>query len=681
LHSEIVITLRDTNQNKQLDSHKETYHAKSSVESVYLTAGSRLPGLWHALRRMAKQAENQAAEVDFASRDTGPYRVAYADEVRLLPTRWFAYEPVDLLILTTANRDFLLGLLNDRDNRKEALAEWVRRGGRLVISAGRNQDVVAKLDDYLTLPAAITGVKQLPRLQNVQRWSASSPEPLWNALPPNNPDGPRPPLEVAKLEPKPGRELTQLVVEPDGSPLLVQGAYGMGRITLIGFDLDQPPFTTWKSQDDFWEKFLLLTAPPMKRQAANANPPRGLLETDRSELASQLQVNLEAFEDVPVISFGWVALFILLYILVVGPLDYLFLKKVVKRLELTWITFPVIVVTISAVAYFTAYWLKGNDQRVNKVDLIDIDLHGRQAYGHSWFTIFSPRIQNYTVALEPAAPGWAPAADAKRTSSVMLSWMGRPDASWGGTSRAHSQSLFRRAYDYTNDATGLSGVPIQVWSTKTFAASWQTDFDPARPLFQADLHRPKDRPTALSGTITSGLPENVVLEEATLFYDRGDGGRWYPLEQLLPGIPRRVDNVLADPSVLDMSGWFTSGTAQPASRPTTPSRRPPQGQAEPTLTVVKRLMFNEDDRTSSWHNNALRWLDQSWRLHRKEEVVLFGRLARIEGPAEETANHPGSPSRLWLGRLPSAGQPRPPLSGTLSQETYVRVFIPVQTKP
>src|SRR5207253_10708386 len=99
---------------------------------------------------------------------------------------------------------------------------------------------------------------------------------------------------------------------------------------------------------------------------------------------------------IPVSSCGWVALFILVYILVLGPLYYFFLQKVVNRLELTWITFPTVVITISVAAYFTAYWLKGNDQKINKVDLVDIDLHTQQVVGQSWFTIFSPRIQHYT---------------------------------------------------------------------------------------------------------------------------------------------------------------------------------------------------------------------------------------------------------------------------------------------
>src|SRR6185312_10665008 len=87
------------------------------------------------------------------------------------------------------------------------------------------------------------------------------------------------------------------------------------------------------------------------------------------ELGIDLKHALENFEEVPVISFGWVALFILFYIVLVGPLDYFILKKLFKRLELTWITFPTVVVIVSVAAYFTAYTLKGDSIRVNKIDV------------------------------------------------------------------------------------------------------------------------------------------------------------------------------------------------------------------------------------------------------------------------------------------------------------------------
>ena len=71
------------------------------------------------------------------------------------------------------------------------------------------------------------------------------------------------------------------------------------------------------------------------------------------ELGVDFKRELEQFEEVPVISFGWVALFILFYIVLVGPLDYFILKKVFKRLEWTWISSPILVLVVSVAAYAT----------------------------------------------------------------------------------------------------------------------------------------------------------------------------------------------------------------------------------------------------------------------------------------------------------------------------------------
>ena len=137
---------------------------------------------------------------------------------------------------------------------------------------------------------------------------------------------------------------------PTPSPLVVQGPYGLGRVTLVAFDPDQRPMRGWKGEENFWDQLLRGSGPGLA--TTQMNPLGGFggrYGGDQADEALQSYVNrLDQFEGVPVISFGWVALFILLYILVVGPLDYLFLKKVVKRLELTWITFPTVVLAVSA---------------------------------------------------------------------------------------------------------------------------------------------------------------------------------------------------------------------------------------------------------------------------------------------------------------------------------------------
>jgi hypothetical protein len=406
----------------------------------------------------------------------------------------------------------------------------------------------------------------------------------------------------------------------------------------------------------------------------------GYEQTPNNELASQLQTSLEDFEDVPVISFGWVALFILVYILVVGPLDYFFLKKVVKRLELTWITFPTVVIAISGAAYFTAYWLKGNDLKINKIDLVDIDLQTQQVYGNTWFTIFSPRIQHYTIGLEPSESSWAPPG-AKASSSTVLSWMSRPElaGNMGMGGRTQSQGLFRRAYDYATDATGLQGVPIQVWSTKSFAATWQAPLNADQPLIKADLSLTDKDKELIKGKITSQLP--VPLEDVVLYSRRSDQGRWYSLGRLLPEDAKRVENVLTSNGIQTTDWIGESSSILPRQTYPTKGGRSSGRFHERSLSVMKQLLFHVSSDKGGMRNNSLRHLSQTWRLqHKKHEVILFGRIPREEGSAEDMTKQPGTPSQLWLGALPAAGQTRPPLAGTLAQETYVRVFIPVQSK-
>jgi hypothetical protein len=651
----------------------DTFTAMDAGQQLFVSIGSKVPSLRRALNPNEK-------DNDEVIKETGRRRVTAIEDVRMMPNQWFAYEPVDLLILPTGNRDFLNALLNERQGSKEALVEWVRRGGNLLVSVGRNQDFVARLDPIAgILPVTLTGTLQRENeLRELGAWAGASMR-LLTA------EGKQAGIEVAKIERKPGKEVDFILPnhepKPDEALIIVSGAYGLGRVTVVAVDLDQPPFTSWEmeSQTKFWKQLLDLNpkriapATPVEKQMPN----QFAAMPENYQLAAQLERNLEDFEDVPVISFGWVALFILLYILVVGPLDYFFLKKVVKRLELTWITFPTVVITISVVAYFTAYWLKGNDQKINKIDLVDIDLHTQQVYGNSWFTIFSPRIQHYTVGLEPATPGWAAAPPANQTSPpVTVSWMGRPESGWGGSGRQHSQGLFRRTYDYVGEAQALKGVPIQVWSTKSFSASWQAPIDPAHPLITSDLHHPTGDTagTKVSGTITSHLP--ATLEDVFIYHH----GKWHKLESLLTGGTLRVDKALDDPAGFAMEEWYTQvPTTYSARRPRNTSgsyatnQQPP---AENTPQIIKRLLFyKSNDRE---RNDTLRNLDQTWRLNHNDEVFLVGRVARDEGLAKDMNTSASASSRLWLGSLPGTGEPLPDLQGTLAQETYVRVILPVQ---
>jgi hypothetical protein len=664
----------------------------------YLTLGGRVRSLYKALATPPNVAVNMGpgaaprpavVDEDTDPEENGNRSFAHLDQVSQMPTYWFGYQPADMVLMLTATQQFVADLSGGQQDdpisvRREALAEWVRRGGRLVVSVSKNHQEVNKiLEQMKIIPAlAVEGQLQVPQLPGVERWAGAGVP--FRGLGPKNQPGAPAVVDIAKLKAGPGVEVLaydKVVPGPDAHPVIVQAPCGLGRVIVVGFDLDQAPFTTWGGRTQFWKQFVTVTEPNggVGDQIVQGNP-WGVNANQGNELAAKLVHSLEAFPDVPVISFGWVALFILVYILIVGPLDYFFLKKVVKRLELTWITFPAVVIVISAVAYFAAYYLKGSDLRINKVDIVDVDLHGGHAYGTTWFTLFSPRIQNYTIGVEPGT-GWGAEEKDPKKYAPFVGWMGRPEEGWGGTVHGGSQGLFRRAYDYAPESSGLLGVPIQVWSTKTFSGSWYRAIKD-NELLETDFRVPNNDQTRmkLSGTITSHLP--VELQDVALFYR----GKYYALDNLAPDNPQRIDAKMDKGN--DAQNWFGQSLA-PLNAPLVQSGRPRpymgQDAPQPVGLYVKSILFSGDKAQQGTRNSLLRFLDERWRLDKDntKEAVLFGRAVPPagkgrEGGAEEMSRSGLSASKLWLGKLPGSGK-RDDIPGTLSQETFVRVYIPVNT--
>jgi hypothetical protein len=62
----------------------------------------------------------------------------------------------------------------------------------------------------------------------------------------------------------------------------------------------------------------------------------------------------------------------------------------------------------------------------------------------------------------------------------------------------------------------------------------------------------------------------------------------------------------------------------------------------------------------------------------RDEIILIARAPMLCDRAEDVSTHAASPSRLWLGELPGGERTRPALKGFITQETYLRVYIPVR---
>ena len=176
-------------------------------------------------------------------------------------------------------------------------------------------------------------------------------------------------------------------------------------------------------------------------------------------------------------------------------------------MELTWITFPMIVVTVSLLAYYAAYVVKGTELRVNKVDVVDVDVAGEaRAGGRTFVNLFSPQNRDYDVAVVPLPLDRAAPADRATAAvrpppgtEVAPDLVRRPRAGLRRHGQQRPDGLRRRAATATARSArprSSKGVRVAIWSTKVFAARW---FGPGhapsrrRVRPRARRHRPADR--------------------------------------------------------------------------------------------------------------------------------------------------------------------------------------------
>jgi hypothetical protein len=501
---------------------------------------SGLPG-FNADRNTSAMYNNRAREVVVA-------KLSAIDD--LLPGRWYGYDSVDVVVVDTNDKEMLSTLSGAKG---EALRQWVQRGGHLVVAVSSNWQAV---NDSLLgemLPLKLNGQAQVTPFESLEAFTGGSRQEAFE----------NETARVAKFEEIEARG-GKVIATTRSTPLVVRGAYGFGRVTVIGLDIDGKPFSGWPDRALFFVK-----AFDLKGSAVGVGGPTAInsriINTNMTDLATRIRQTIDQFQGVTLIPFAWVAGFILLYILLIGPGDYFFLKKVLKRMELTWITFPTIVVTISLLAYYAAYMVKGTDLRVNKIDVIDIDQESKLARGVSWVNLFSPQNRDYRIKLLPVSPTAEMPTDPKMEvatppgTETLLSWFGAPEMGLRGmNNRGNGMGFGNGGYAYAplGKAEELDGVRIGIWSTKAFLSRWYGPAPAAGTVIDSDL-----MPTGsdrLAGTITNRLP--VALKNTIVVYGKQV---YYNVGTIEPGqtidIEKSLDRALSEHLREQMKSFLPDG--------------------------------------------------------------------------------------------------------------------------
>lgn len=427
-----------------------------------------------------------------------------------LPDQWIGYESVETLILTTTDPKFFEGIKYD-DVRIKAISRWVQSGGRLVIFAGK--DSLPLITDNGALSRLVPGTfdSKLREIRIANSITQYVPK-AKNLVMTGSLDAPY--LNVPFMT-KPYADAVVELAEME-TPILVRRSYGLGTTTFFAADLAEVPISSWTGRSG-----LLIKMFGMDTDKTHQVSGEGMLvQLGFSDLSGQLRSALDRFEGVRNVPFSIILILAFVYLLLIGPGDWYLTHRLLKKPNLTWITFPIYIVLFCVFVVWLGIHSKPTDVKLNRVDLIDVDQVSGTIRGTTWAGIYSPRDARYDFALSlPPMKPFAASSDQGIPKldfvqpQMSLSWLGLQGTGLGAMSpKTITIPFWREPYRQGTPSSQLDGVPIQVHATKSLMARW---------LYQSEVSgksQLKDFDSVPIGTVVNPYP--VPLQNAVLFYNR-----------------------------------------------------------------------------------------------------------------------------------------------------------------
>jgi hypothetical protein len=384
-----------------------------------------------------------------------------------LPPRVEAWSAIDRLVW----QDVDFGTLSD--DQLNALRVWVGAGGRLVIVGGTTG--VGTLDDLP--PDMLPFVPE--RTVDV---STSDLAALLGTLP----------AGATSVPAVAGTLQRGTFLARSGDVVYAaQQTYGQGAVTIIGVN----PATSWlagsESAEALWRRALPLTG------GTFVNP---FIVTDDYIFQSALY-NLPAVALPPIEQ-----LFVLLlaYIALIGPVNYLVLRRLDKR-EWAWVTMPLLVLVFAVGSYGLGAALKGSDVIVNQVAIVRAGEGTDSGISQVYVGVFSPTRRSFDVRIPNGALISTPVSQAG-----------------SGTTEQPIDALIG------DNVARLRNFEVGFGVMRGFRADTAT----SAPRITADLTLAEGRVT---GTVTNH--SSVALENVAIIF----GGGVHVVDRLEPAASAEVD--------------------------------------------------------------------------------------------------------------------------------------------
>jgi len=188
-------------------------------------------------------------------------------------------------------------------------------------------------------------------------------------------------------------------------PLLSERMVGAGMVTMAAFDWNQEPIAGWSGTAALLSQVIARSvfgtgggnqnfAFPMGRPFPGGIGGQQSISS-RSNALTPVLGNLPSL-DLP--SFQLTGALILLYVLLVGPVNY-FVLGAMRRRALAWVTVPLIAVIAAGGAYGTGILTKGRSVQANQVTIIHLQAGWDHAYQETYTGIIAPSRGDYQAGI------------------------------------------------------------------------------------------------------------------------------------------------------------------------------------------------------------------------------------------------------------------------------------------
>ncbi len=305
--------------------------------------------------------------------------------------------------------------------QKEALRAWVQLGGALTIAGGPNaQANIGGLSDLA--PVAVGGQQNASDLNALAKLAGGVAPPAGGVT-----------TQATRTE---GARVDAAATT---GPLVVHKDLGRGRVTWLAYSPSASPFREWRGSIP-----LLRGVSESTTQTVTPNVVAGWT-------VDSFLRNIAAAQLPPTI---FVAAFLLLYTLVIGPVLYLVLKRKDRR-ELAWVLVPAITLLFSGLAYGANFLVRGAGTTLRSLEIVDVYPGATAHYVTTYGGLFSPGRRAYDVALAPGMVARGPDPDGM---DMMMDPTGNP---LGGGPRFNVE---------VGERSVLRDIQLDVYSMRTFSA-------------------------------------------------------------------------------------------------------------------------------------------------------------------------------------------------------------------